>query len=362
MRNPLRLFALAASVTACHSSRPAPYLTPELAPPLEAWLAPAQLMRGFGEALEFHVNRPAHVAIFEIVPYRGISLLYPGFTAQAERHTAGFHRGSVPFVTGRWYYLTSPIGLQQPRFLLMIASLEPLRVDRMLDHPSSLRSDFGIYSFAARDPDVAIDQLLNVVLPGNAHDDSWATDVYVDWSNVDRRSHTLFADAPLRSRARWVRCADGRLVYAYDSVWLSNCYRSYVRRTRPTTTSQEQPRVAEARRRDVVTDLDRSSGRRSRELENATPGSRTDVDRRSASSLQNNAVRSEPRPTRERALPAQRESTSESRQPPSNPRSEPRSGPAPQPRSDARSELAPPPRSEPRAKPRTERPAEPRPP
>jgi hypothetical protein len=312
-------------------------------------------MPGLGEGLEFHVNRPAHVAILEIVPYRGISLLYPGFPAQAERHSAGFHRGSVPFVTGRWYYLTSPIGLQQPRFLVMIASLDPLRVDRMLDHPSSLRSDFGIYSFAARDPDVAIDQLLNVLLPVNAADDSWATDVYVDWSNVDFRRNTLFAEAPVRSRARWVRCADGRLVYAFNSVWLSNCYQSYVRRPRPTT-SEDQPRVAETRRRDVATDLDRNSARRSREIENAAPGSRTDVERerRSTSSLQNNPVRTESRPTRERSLTRQRESVPESRP---QPRSGPRSEPAPQPRSEPRSE----PRTERRAEPRSEPRSEPRP-
>ncbi len=198
MQRTLLAAALVASIPACAVPRSA-----ELEPsrvPLQATIV-APIDRGF----LLHVNRPAHVALFEVVPNQGVSLIYPWLI----REDQPLESGSVfaleaPLNPGRWLYrnVASPYGVvSQPRFIFLVASEAPLPIHSLQGSPSSLRKTLGYSMFTSMNPYKVMDRLAEEVVP-DVSDDEWSSDVYVDWGSI----------APPSLAYRALTCADGRLL------------------------------------------------------------------------------------------------------------------------------------------------------
>lgn len=138
-----------------------------------------------GGAPLFHVNRPAYVAMFYIIPGGGVSMLYPGFGSGSMdgRVFAGSH-----FARGRagmrdQFSFVSAGMAGSPRFYFLIASDRPLNVRQFGGLGTALMSRLGTAynSFSAYS---TMERLARLALPSVADDGSWTTDMYVEWPNV----------------------------------------------------------------------------------------------------------------------------------------------------------------------------------
>lgn len=152
----------------------------------------------------FYVNRPAYVALFEVVPGQGTSMLYPspgfgradGFVFSGSRSV---HRQDR--IGGRYdrdmYLPALGRGLSMgPRYLFLIASERPLELAQFGGFGMGLRSSLGVH-FASSSAYHVMERLAEEVLPTTAYDGSWTTDMYVDWPGVlhhsPRRDRVLVA-------------------------------------------------------------------------------------------------------------------------------------------------------------------------
>ena len=167
--------------------------------------------------ITFQVNRPAHVALFQIVPGGGVSMVYPRFGIEEGLQRAGNHFASTRGVWNRGLNsLDSPFSyasgmsrygarLQQPIYLFMIASEAPLRISDFVGYHSSLalRSALGFSRFAAFNPYSTMEDVAALVLPLQGGGD-WATDVYTYWPE------SRFDNNVPRYRA--VYCQNGRQI------------------------------------------------------------------------------------------------------------------------------------------------------
>lgn len=165
----------------------------------------ARIVNAGGQLL-VNTSRPAHVAIFEIVPGRGVGLLYPAFRGENNYLPAGLN--SVFLSRSRLYYTyfqPSP-GRSGPRYLYMIASDAPLRLSGLVSAPGALRRDLGMARFAAYSPYGLMEDLADMVLAYGAAGD-WTEDVYAVWDN-------RVYDTESYAASQWVRvqCADGRII------------------------------------------------------------------------------------------------------------------------------------------------------
>lgn len=177
----------------------------------DEWSVPlrARLVEGLS-GLGIQVNRPAHVALFEVVPGRGMGLMYPAYGSERSYVSSGFFR--VPRNHLRpytWHYASdarlSPFG---PRYYLLVASRAPLRIERFQDDPGALRQWFGLRRFAALSAHRAMDELVEMVVPMQA-DEDWDTDLLTVWPD----------DTPFRyddDRLVRVVCDNG---YVVTTTW-----------------------------------------------------------------------------------------------------------------------------------------------
>lgn len=181
--------------------------------------------------LRFHVNRPAYVAMFEIVPDGGTRLIYPtpgvgrmdGFVFSGRRisDTGGYWRGdgySGGVYAGRGSAASAR--LDRPRFLFLIASERPLEVDAFGAYGSGLRAALGHHYYASLNPYATMERIAEVALPTMIDDGTWATDVYVYWPQVLRQyragrdvivrcnGFTMFVAAEYAYQARQALCRD----------------------------------------------------------------------------------------------------------------------------------------------------------
>jgi hypothetical protein len=180
------------------------------------------------------VSRPAHVAIFEIVPGQGVGLLYPAYSGERNYLYAGMN--SLSIMRSRLYYSyfsPSPFASREPRYLYMIASDSPLRLSEMVDAPGALRRTMGFASFASTNPYGLMDDLADMVLPYGAQGD-WADDVYVIWPNRSYDTGNYPAEQWIR-----VRCDDGRVIEGPAYYVLGACAGPQVP---PLQRNPEQPR------------------------------------------------------------------------------------------------------------------------
>jgi hypothetical protein len=148
------------------------------------------------------VNREAYVAMFEIIPGRGVTLVYPQRSGQV--WASDMHYANLTLQPARMFYYSDPFALAhfQPRYYYVVASAAPLNLTRLHSSLGAMRRVLGRMYGSYRPYDV-IDRLTNVVVPRQA-DEDWTTDLLVDWP------------APPPPRAvfayRFVQCANGRLL------------------------------------------------------------------------------------------------------------------------------------------------------
>lgn len=216
MRAILALLALAVPLAACSlGSTPRSGPTPQA--PLRAWISPPGFSGPGG--LQFYVNRPAHVALFEIVPGRGVGLMYPRFGDANQTTYAGYNRARTGIGSFRWGYRSSFAGYSgsgysrwtQPRYYFLVASDEPLRIDDTVASPTALRGILGINRFAAYNPYNTMEELTRRVVPPRGAG-NYVTDLYVHWPEPPPAR--LASNAPLRV----IYCKDGgRIVVRWDS-------------------------------------------------------------------------------------------------------------------------------------------------
>jgi hypothetical protein len=183
--------------------------------PVEAWLSQTRT-----SDLAFTVNQPAYVAIFYIAPGRGVSMLYPRYDDELDRTAAGFNVPGYRYDPGRWYFTNTTFSRlgEGPSYLYLIASREPLMVERYDRNPGLLRRALGLATFASYDEWAVMDELANLVVPPQP-DDAWSTDLIVLWPPVPASRHASAFD---QGFTRFVRCDNGRLLvvprgYPYDA-------------------------------------------------------------------------------------------------------------------------------------------------
>ena len=147
---------------------------PAVAPPVEARLLPP-----FQGLVVFDVNQPAYVAVFDVRPYIGLEMIYPG-PNDPGRATGGVQ--AVPI-----YYLPQASEERQAQatplvgggqdYLFLVASRTPLHLDEFAVHPIALSESAGV-SLRALPPNDQIDSLMrNVVRP--QYDRDWDADVLI---------------------------------------------------------------------------------------------------------------------------------------------------------------------------------------
>lgn len=353
MRALLTTLALLLTLSACAGLPASPRHTHPMAP-LRAWISPPS---SFG-ALGFYINRPAHVAIFEIIPGQGIGMMYPTHGGSEMYRTAGMHTVFTRGSSFRWAYQSALGGYHetsQPRFYYLVASEEPLRISSFVTSPMALRGLVGWQNFTAWNPYSAMEELTRLILPAQNWGE-WTTDLYVDWPEPQMRQAPQYVV---------VTCRDGRQLMVPVGYGFISCPGDRVAALPPTEEGEPDGEIqTPTRRRPQPAGGDPRAGDSPRwqpdpaDPEAATPaprrrapaearGEREEVRERPARTREAEERRAEPRPTETR----EREPRSEPRERPAPP---PR---APEPRAEPRSEPrpAPPPRPEPRSESRPER-------
>lgn len=165
----------------------------------------ARLFHGAG-GLRMHVNRPAHVAVFEVIPGRGVGLLYPSAYGDHSYVRAGYSNVLADrYRPYSWYLVDNPWEYSDrgPRYYLLVASRRPLYVDRYRDEPGALRRDLGVLRYASGNPSRLMEDMVDAVLPAQ-RDEDWDTDLVTIWPQEQRYAWQDYGD-------RWVyvRCGNG---------------------------------------------------------------------------------------------------------------------------------------------------------
>lgn len=220
--------AMLGGAGACMAPAPRLAAAPESAVALDARIFPP-----YNGQVAFSVNKAAHVALFEIVPGRGVSLLYPtagsGFTQvrenwvpmqySAQRWLYASDRWIDPAV-GQWsgfdygygmgYAPMSARGMTRtsaPRYLFLVASEEPIEVGQFQQNLAGLRQFLGPQQYSSYQPYELMEKLAYALVP-YAADERWVTDVFVDWGYDWGYGYTPGTSAAMAS---WqtIRCADG---------------------------------------------------------------------------------------------------------------------------------------------------------
>ncbi|HEU5184211.1 MAG TPA: hypothetical protein VFU01_06565 [Gemmatimonadaceae bacterium] len=184
MRTPIgRVAALVISLTlaACSSGTvivvrqpapPPPPPRPRIAP-LEVTLA--RPIRG---QLLVQTNRPSYVALFEIVPGRGVALLAPAYPHQRTWMLAGLNWVPVSWKVQSTLYYGRPSGTSVPaRWVYAIASDEPLHIPDEAFHPSYMRRALGLAAYRATNPHLTMRAIARAFVP-SVVDEAWAEDAY----------------------------------------------------------------------------------------------------------------------------------------------------------------------------------------
>jgi hypothetical protein len=168
------VLAMAVGVfTSCSSAPPRTADAPA-APPIEARILPP-----FQDMVMVDVNQPTYVAVFDVRPYIGIEMIYPGPNDEG-RAVGGiqalttFHL--VQAIEERRAQATPFVGGGED-YLYLLASRTPLHLGEFADHPIALSDAAGV-SQRALPPYVQIDSLMrHVVQP--MYDNDWDADVLI---------------------------------------------------------------------------------------------------------------------------------------------------------------------------------------
>jgi hypothetical protein len=184
-RSKYLLPAVALALGAC-STRvvylPAPTDTPapaaQSAPPVvEPYYEPLEVTVGRPVRDRFVVqtNRPAYVAIFEVIPEEGITIVRP--TSSRESYVvAGLSSVRVPWSATVLSRVSSYTG---PRYLYAVASDEPLDIGDETFQPGFLRYTLGPRVYRSSDPYEVMRALSRHFVTRGIAEEEWAEDVMV---------------------------------------------------------------------------------------------------------------------------------------------------------------------------------------
>ena len=211
MRQLLSMTMAALAIAGCAHAPPAGgEFSPAVAEaPLEARVFPP-----YYGSISFTLNKPAYVALFEVVPGQGISLVYP-LSGQSQFVDREVTWQSLSFVPQRWMYtnasLAGPVG-GPARYFYLVASERPLDIERMRDDAGSVRRTLGINRYSALRPYDTMEDLAFMVVP-RIEDDRWTTDVFADWGYDWGYGGGTLAFGPA-SMYRSTVCQTGQVVFA----------------------------------------------------------------------------------------------------------------------------------------------------
>ena len=183
MRTPIRRVAtLLASivVAACSSGTTIIVRQPPPPPPPRPRVEPLEITvaRPVRGHLLVQTNRPSYVALFEIVPDRGVALLAPSYAHQRTWMLAGLNWVPVSWKVQSTLYYGPPAGTAVPaRWVYAIASDEPLRLPDEAFHPSYMRRVLGPAAYRGTNPYVTMRAISRAFLQP-VIDESWAEDAY----------------------------------------------------------------------------------------------------------------------------------------------------------------------------------------
>jgi hypothetical protein len=151
------------------------------AQPMAAQILP----RSPGVGLRIHVDRPAYAALYQIIPGAGVSQVYPALgTGNMDGRV---YAGNTSLNTLRLANIEdcapSPQLASGPRFYFLITSDRPLGIDRFGTFGVGLRRELGL-QFTEFNPYETMERLAEMTIPVPSDQESWSTDLYVEWPNV----------------------------------------------------------------------------------------------------------------------------------------------------------------------------------
>lgn len=222
MRLSLLAIASLAAAAACSSGTtrviylptPTPTAQPE---PVEQLLPPVgiTIVDTAGGRMLVSTNQQAYVAIFEIVPNGGVSLIYPTSARQRQVAFAGSNSVAVRWDRAR---ARGGDGDDQRRnarardraavhYLYAIASARPFSFGNDAFDADGLRATLGTRAYRAIDPYATMDALAHRFVPVQLEED-WGEDVFA----IDRSRQ--------REQVRYatVYCPDGRVIRVRDEL------------------------------------------------------------------------------------------------------------------------------------------------
>jgi len=165
--------------------------------PLEAGLLPPT--HGVG----FYVNQRAHIAIFDIVPGRGIGLVYP----HVGRELDDAVRPGPQWLTSNVSYWPASYKERAGapiHYLYLVASRAPLLIDDYVGYSDYLREKLTNVVYTGN-PYTSMKALTAEVVPPQPAED-WTTSLYIayDGGRGDRRPRVLY---------QLVKCLDGTIYW-----------------------------------------------------------------------------------------------------------------------------------------------------
>src|SRR5919109_1633444 len=182
MRPTIRRVALVAStvLAACSSGTVIVVRRPPPPPPPPPRIEPLEITvaRPIRGHLIVQTNRPSYVALFEIVPYRGVALLAPAYAHQRTWMLVGLNWVPVSWSVQSALYYGRPATTSVPaRWVYAIASDEPLNLPDAAFQPGYLRRVLGPAAYRANNPYLTMRAIARAFVPGVV-DEAWAEDAY----------------------------------------------------------------------------------------------------------------------------------------------------------------------------------------
>ena len=136
-----------------------------------------------GGQLSLDLNRPAHTAVFEIVPGQGVAMVYPSAGQRSVSFSGITYLNNTLARSHFWRYdnagrtpYSFAGGMAGPRHLLVIASDRPLLTERFRRSTGMLRRALGTTSYTSLNSNRVVDDLLATIVPPQP-DASWDADV-----------------------------------------------------------------------------------------------------------------------------------------------------------------------------------------
>lgn len=168
-------------LTACSSGTYIIVRDPSPPPPPPPRIEPLEitLARPIRGQLLVQTNRPAYIALFEIVPERGVALLAPAYAHQRTWMLAGLNWVPISWKIQSAIYYGPPSSTRnvQARWVYAIASDQPLRIPDAAFDQGYMRRVLGPSLYTASNPYATMRAISRAFVPAIV-EERWAEDAY----------------------------------------------------------------------------------------------------------------------------------------------------------------------------------------